>query len=73
MVYKKFNNSIFIINIVTVFYLFIFEIINPVKKHMAYPYKLLRLFILSVKKASIIIFNLFLPPNLNLNIRIRNK
>ena len=40
VVYKRFNNSVFIINMVTVFYLFIFQIINPLKRRIVYPCKL---------------------------------
>ena len=40
MICVKFNNSAFIINIITVIYLFTFQIINPWKRRMAYPYKL---------------------------------
>ena len=73
VVYEKFNNSVFIINIITVFYLFTFQIINPLKKRMAYPCELFRLFILSVKEASVIMSNLFPPLNLNFNVQIPNK
>ena len=40
MVYKRLNNSVSIINVITVFYLFTFQIINPLKKRIIYPYKL---------------------------------
>ena len=73
MVYEKPNNSAFIINVVTVFYLFTFQTINPLKRRMAYPYKLFRSLILSIKESSVIIFNLSFPPNLNPNVQVPNK
>ena len=73
MVYKKPNNSAFVINVVTVFYLFIFQIINPLKKRMAYPYKLFRSLILFVKEVFITIFNLSPPSNFNFNVQMPNK
>ena len=73
MVYKSFNNSAFIIEMVTVFYLFTFQVINPLKRRMVYPCELFHLFILSVKEASVAISNLSPPPNLNPNVRVLNK
>ena len=73
MVYKKPNNSIFIINMVTVFYLFTFQIINPLKRRMAYPYELFRSFVLFAKEASVIIFNSSPPPNLSFNVQVLNR
>ena len=68
MVYKRLNNSAFIIDVVTVFYLFIFKIINLLKRRIVYLYKLFWSFISSVKEVSVMIFNLSPPSNLNLNI-----
>ena len=73
VVYKKPNNSASIINVVTVFYLFTFQTINPPKRRMAYPYELFRSLISSAKEASVIISNSSPPPNLNLNIQVLNK
>ena len=73
MVYKRLNNSVFIINIITVFYLFTFQVVNPLKRRIVYPYKLFRSLISSVKEAYVTISNLFFPPNLSLNIRVLNK
>ena len=73
MVCERLNNSAFIIDVITVFYLFIFQIINPLKRRIVYPYKFFWLFILSVKEVSVTIFNLFPPPNLSFNMRILNK
>ena len=73
MVYKKFNNSAFIIDMVTVFYLFTFQAINPLKRYIIYPYKLFRSFISFAKEAFITIFNLSPPLNLNFNIQIPNR
>ena len=39
MVYKRLNNSVFIINVVIMFYLFILQVINPLKGCMVYPYE----------------------------------
>ena len=68
MVCKRFNHSVFIINVVIVFYLFIFLIINPLKRRMVYPCELFWLFILFIKEASVAISNLSPPPNLNFNV-----
>ena len=73
MVYKRFNNSVFIINMVIVFYLFIFQVINPLKRCIIYPYKLFWSLISSAKEAFVIIFNLFPPLNLNPNVQMPNK
>ena len=73
MVCTKLNNSAFILNMVTVFYLFTFQLINPPKRRIVYLYKLFQSLISFIKKASIMIFNLFPPPNLNLNMQILNK
>ena len=73
MVYENPNNSVFIINVVTVFYLFTFQVINPPKRRIVYLYKLFQLFISSIKEAFIIISNSSFPPNLNFNIRVLNK
>ena len=70
MVYKRPNNSAFIIDVVTVFYLFTFQAINPLKRRIVYPYELFWSLILSVKKASITISSLFLPPSLNPNVQV---
>ena len=68
MVYKRFNNSVFIINVIIIFYLFTFQIINPLKRRMVYPCKLFRLLVSSAKEASVTISNLSPSPNLNFNI-----
>ena len=73
MVYKKPNNSAFIIDVITIFYLLIFQMINPPKRRMAYPYKLFRSLISSIKEASVTISNLSPPPNLNFNMQVLNK
>ena len=73
MVDKKLNNSAFIINIITVFYLFIFQVINPLKRCMVYPCKLFRLLMLFAKEASVAIFNLFPPSNLSFNMQVLNR
>ena len=70
---ERLNKSVFIMNVVTVFYLFTFEVINPLKRRMVYPYKLFWLLILSAKEAFVAIFNLSSPPNLNLNMRVLSK
>ena len=64
----RLNNSTFIINIVTVFYLFIFQVINPLKRCMVYPCEFFWSLILFVKEVSVAIFNLSPPPNLSFNI-----
>ena len=73
VVYNKLNNSAFIIDTITIFYLFTFQIINPPKRRIAYPCKLFRLLILSAKEASVTVFNSSPPPNLNPNIQVLNK
>ena len=40
---------------------------------MAYPCEFFWLLVLFIKEASVTIFNLFPPPNLNPNVRIFNK
>ena len=73
MVCKRFNNSVFIINMITVFYLFIFQVINPPKRHMVYPCELFQSLMLFVKEAFIIISNLSPPPNLSFNMQMLNR
>ena len=73
MVCERLNNSVFVIDVVTVFCLFVFQVINPLKRRMVYPCKLFRSLILSVKEVSITISNLSLPPNLSLNMQVPNK
>ena len=73
MVYERFNNSVFIVDMVTVFYLFIFQVISPLKRRMVYPCELFWLLILSVKEAFITIFNLSFPLNLSFNMRVLNR
>ena len=68
MIYQRLNNSVFIIDMVTVFYLFPFYVINPLKRCIVYPCKFFWLFMLSAKEALIPIFNLSPPPNLSLNV-----
>ena len=46
---------------------------NPLKRCMAYPYKLFQSFISFAKEASVIISNVSPPPNLNFNIQVPNK
>ena len=73
VVYEKLNNSAFIIDIITVFYLFIFRIINPLKKCMVYPCKLFRLLMSFAKEAFVTISNLFPSPNLSFNMRVLSR
>ena len=63
MVCVRFNNSAFIIDVVTVFSLFTFEIINPLKRCMIYSCELFRVFMLSSKEVFIAIFNIFPSQN----------
>ena len=62
VIYNKLNNFAFIINIITVSYLFIFYIINPPNSYIVYLYKLFRFIILLAKDAFNVIFNLSPPP-----------
>ena len=39
MVCERLNNSAFIIHVITVFCLFIFQKINPLKRRIVYPYE----------------------------------
>ena len=70
IVYIRLNNSVSIINVVNIFYLFTFQTMNPPKKRMVYLYELFQLLILSVKKVFITIFNLSPPPNWRFNIQV---
>ena len=73
MVYERLNNFVFIIDVVTVFYLFIFQVINPLKRCIIYFYEFFWLFVLFAKEASVIIFNLSLSLNLNFNMRVLKR
>ena len=73
VVYKRFNNSVFIMDVIIMFYLFIFYIINLFNRRIVYPYKFFWLFILLIKEIFKTIFNLFPSPNLNFNVLIFNK
>ena len=73
VVCDKPNNSAFIINMVTVFYLFAFQVINPLKRRMVYPCKFFWLLVSFIKEVSVTIFNLSPSLNLNLNMQVLNK
>ena len=73
MGYEKPNNSAFIINVMTVLYLFIFQIINPPNRCIVYFCESFRSLILLAKEAFVMISNSFPPPNLSLNVQIFHK